>query len=285
MVRRQLQQGAIDSRYAQGETILTTWPPPPDFAGINVFTTQLHVDENGDARSDRTETLPSPVFHAAGLLASMGERHWVIHEQQVGGHVVAGFASSGADGSLRLVVYNHHAHDTQSRSEASFELALVLRGLKYSAVQVQQYRFDRARHSCFEQARTLLDRQTDRATAPGAIEAARAALESEDPAEQRKVLDLLPGIARADLLSLAGPFLALVERTPDDALRRDLQAAVARLGTRAYPAEDVKRLCQQVELQPLTDHVVVDEDGTVRLEVPLTANGTMFLILAPGERR
>ena len=35
VVHRQLQRAARDPRYAYGETILTVWPPPDNFAGLN----------------------------------------------------------------------------------------------------------------------------------------------------------------------------------------------------------------------------------------------------------
>ena len=55
-----------------GETILTVWPPPANFAGINAVTRVIHVDANGDGRGDRTVTVPMPIFHVLGLLADMG---------------------------------------------------------------------------------------------------------------------------------------------------------------------------------------------------------------------
>ncbi len=53
VVHRQLLQAARDPRYAYGETILTVWPPPSNFAGLNAVTRVLHVDDDGDGRGDR----------------------------------------------------------------------------------------------------------------------------------------------------------------------------------------------------------------------------------------
>ena len=55
-----------DPRYAYGETILTVWPPPANFAGLNAVTRVLHCDDDGDGRADRTVTVPMPIFHASG---------------------------------------------------------------------------------------------------------------------------------------------------------------------------------------------------------------------------
>ncbi len=69
-----------------------------------------------------------PIFHALGLLSDLGDRYWVLPEQHVGGHVVSGFASK-QEKALRVLVYSHHAQDTQARSETEFDVTLDLSGL------------------------------------------------------------------------------------------------------------------------------------------------------------
>ena len=128
VVRRQLGRAAADPRFAYGETLLTVWPPPGNFAGMNAVTRILQCDDNGDGRADRQVTIPMPIFHALGLLSDMGDRYWVLPDRQVGGHVVSGFASRTGD-TLRVLLYTHHAQDTQSRSDAAFDVALDLAGL------------------------------------------------------------------------------------------------------------------------------------------------------------
>ena len=103
VVHRQLIQAARDPRFAFGETILTVWPPPPNFAGINAVTRVIHVDDNGDGRGDRTVTVPMPIFHVLGLLSDMGDRYWVLPEQKTGGHKVSGFASRDDRGAVRIL--------------------------------------------------------------------------------------------------------------------------------------------------------------------------------------
>ena len=169
VVHRQLIQAARDPRYAYGETILTVWPPPANFAGINAVSRVLHVDDNGDGRGDRTVTVPMPIFHVLGLLSDMGDRYWVLPEQKAGGHKVSGFASRDDRGVVRILVYSHHAEDTQSRSEASFDVTLDVEGLGIQGpARVEEYRFDQDHNSPFKLARSLRDRPAATgAAAPG----------------------------------------------------------------------------------------------------------------------
>ena len=89
---------------------------------LNAVTRVLHFDD-GDGRGDRTVTIPMPIFHVLVMLSDLGDRYWVLPEQQLGGHVVGGFASRD-EGAVRVVLYTHHAQDTQSRSEAAFSRSL-----------------------------------------------------------------------------------------------------------------------------------------------------------------
>ena len=126
VAHRQLIQAARDPRYAYGETILTVWPPPTNFAGVNAVSRVIHVDDDGDGRGDRTVTVPMPIFHVLGLLSDLGDRYWVLPTQNAGGHKVGGFASRDDRGVVRAVLYTHQPEDTQSRSAAAFELTLTL---------------------------------------------------------------------------------------------------------------------------------------------------------------
>ena len=101
--------GGQDPRFGFGETILTVWPPPSNFTGINAVTRVIHVDDDGDGRGDRTVTVPMPIFHVLGLLSDLGDRYWALPERRIGGHVVSGFASRDARGVVRVLLYSHHA--------------------------------------------------------------------------------------------------------------------------------------------------------------------------------
>jgi hypothetical protein len=159
VARRQLARAAADPRFGSGETLLTVWPPPRNFAGMNAITRIIHCDDDGDGRTDRQITIPMPIFHVLGLLSDMGDHYHVLREQQVGGHVVAGFASRSQEGdTVRILLYSHHAADTQSRSDASFAVTLDLSGLGWQGpARVQEYRFDRDHNTYFRQARELRD--------------------------------------------------------------------------------------------------------------------------------
>jgi Glycosyl hydrolases family 39 len=205
VARRQLDQAARDPRYAYGETILTVWPPPRNFAGINAVTRVIQVDDNGDGRSDRTVTVPMPIFHVLGLLSDLGDRYWALPEQIVGGHAVSGFASRDAKGDVRVLFYSHHPQDTQSRSEAEFDVRLALDGLDWDGpARVTEYRFDRDHNSPFRQARALRDRAAGKesidfvlattAYSPAEVERFRMQCESrasEPPARVRAVASRL----------------------------------------------------------------------------------------------
>jgi hypothetical protein len=159
VVYRQLLRAARDARFAYGESILTVWPPPANFAGLNAVTRVLHSDDGGDGRADRTVTVPMPIFHALGLLSDMGEEYWVLRGQTVGGHAVGGFASRDDPGAVRVLLFAHNAQDTQSRSEAPFDVTLDVGGLTWrDPARVWEYRFDSDHNSPFRRARVLRDR-------------------------------------------------------------------------------------------------------------------------------
>jgi hypothetical protein len=162
VVHRQLLQAARDPRYAYGETILTVWPPPDNFTGLNAITRNVHVDDDGDGRGDRTVTVPLPIFHVVNLLSDMGDRYWVLPARAVGGHIVSGFASRDGP-TVRVLLYAHHAQDTQARSEASFDVTLDLAGLAGEGpLRVREFCFDKDHNSPFRQARRLRDRPAAR---------------------------------------------------------------------------------------------------------------------------
>ncbi len=159
VVHRQLSQAAQDARFAYGETILTVWPPPANFTGLNAVSRVLQVDDNADGRGDETVTVPMPVFHVLGLLSDLSDRYWVMPAQQAGGHRIGGFASRDDQGILRVVLYTHQPEDTQSRSEAAFDVTLELKSLAGEGpVRVEEVAFDQKRNSPFKAMRAVRDR-------------------------------------------------------------------------------------------------------------------------------
>ncbi len=93
------------------------------------MTRVIRCDDDGDGRSDREVTVPMPIFHVLGLLSDLGDRYWVLPDRTAGGHMVSGFASRDDRGVVRVLLYAHDARDTQSRSGATFDVALELAGL------------------------------------------------------------------------------------------------------------------------------------------------------------
>jgi hypothetical protein len=147
VIQRLLLRAAADPRFACGETILTVWPPPDNFAALNAVSRVIHYRDDGTA-AELTATVPMPIFYALGLLSDLGDRYWVLPQRSLGGHVAGGFASRDQQGVVRVLLYAHDAEDTQSRSDASFDLSLELDGLGWSRpALVQEHRFDRDHNS------------------------------------------------------------------------------------------------------------------------------------------
>jgi hypothetical protein len=284
VARRQLRRAAEDPRFGFGETILTVWPPNQNFAGMNAVTRVLHADDDGDGRADRTVTIPMPVFHVFNLLSDMGPRYRVLPEQAVGGHVVSGFASRG-EGASRVLLYAHHAQDTQARSEAEFDVSLELEGLSAPRVRVREYRFDKEHNSYFRPGRALRDREP-RAADPARLDAALRALDGDDPVARREALKTLGDLgppARSALPAVLG----LLGKTRDEGVRAAAQAALGRItAAPAYPRDEVERIRALAELRPTASAThPVGADGRLRLSARVAGNGLNILVLedeAPG---
>ncbi len=161
VVRRLLARASTDPRYAYGETILTVWPPPANFAGLNAVTRTLRIDSDSDGRPDRSQTVPMPIFHMMTLLSDLGDRYWVLPDRVEGGHIISGIASRDPRGTLRVLVYAHDDRDTQSRSGARFSVSIDLQDHPHPpdrAAIVEEYRFDRRHNSPFRLSGRLRDR-------------------------------------------------------------------------------------------------------------------------------
>jgi hypothetical protein len=289
VAHRQLLKAAGDPRYAFGETILTVWPPPRNLTGINAITRILDVDEDGDGRTDTKVTIPMPIFHVLGLLSDLGDRYWVLPERAVGGHLVSGFASRDERGVVRVLLYAHHAQDTQSRSQATFDVALDLAGLDAAGpVRVREYPFDRDHNSPYRQARVLRDRpagsgriETDR------LAALTRALESADPAAQREALGALHGLAPGAWQPILPAVMKLINDSPDASVREAATKAIrSALAPAAYPRAQVEEIRKLTECRPNAPTTPPREpDGHVRLTVRLAGNGCSFLTIEPAEQQ
>ena len=285
VVHRQLVRAAKDARFAFGETILTVWPPPVNFAGLNAITRVLHVDDNGDGRSDRTVTVPMPIFHALGLLSDMGNNYWVLPGRSIGGSTVGGFASRDDRGTIRVLLFAHNPTDTQSRSDAAYDITLDLNGMGGNGpFQTREYRFDRDHNTPFRQARALRDRPSS----GGQVDIARLAsvtrdLEGTDPSAQKRALEELPRLDPATRQGAGTALFRLAGLTKDPAIR-DAAMAVIResLGPVAYAPSEIEQIQKLTECHPTaTTTTPRPPDGRLRLTVQVAANGCNFVVIEP----
>lgn len=283
VTRRQLQRAAADPRFAAGETILTFWPwPNTNFGGGNDCVRQIHIDDDGDGIGDRSVTVPMPILHFLGLLNQMGNDFVVLSERTVGGHVLSGFAGV-TNREIRLLVYVHQALDTQSRSAATFAVALKLSGARASRFTVTEYRFDREHNSYFRLACALREQEhVAPALAPEQLQAALGALASGAPSAQNAALDDLARFGPRAAAAKVAVF-EFLNRAADEPSRAKAYATLQRLNAPiGYPATRVHQLEQQAELQPTPRGTfTVLADGTLELPVFLLANGASMLVLEP----
>jgi hypothetical protein len=287
VVNRQLLQAARDPRYAYGETILTVWPPPENFPGINAITRVVLCDDTGDGRSDRTVTIPMPIFHALGMLSDMGPRFWVFPERVESGNVVSGFASRDERGVIRVLVYAHDARDTQARSEASFDITLDLDGLGWNGrAVVEEHRFDREHNSPFELIREILDRPApvDRGDAARLAEVVKS-LQGEDSAAQLQAIERLNELDTPTRRTGLEAVFRLAGRTKDQRVR-DAAAEFLRnnAGHVAYPAAKIEEIRKACECHPTGRSLrTLEANGHLRFTVRVASNGCNFVTIKPGD--
>lgn len=289
---RQLRKAAADPRYAFGETLLTVWPPSQNLGGANAISRTLHVDDDGDGRGDRKVTIPYPEFHVLSLLADLGDRYWILPQQDANGHVIAGFASRDDQGTIRAVLYSHHGEDTQSRSKAVFEVTVHVAGLEWEgAADVTEYRFDRTHNSYFQEARKLLSAASEDDAAEGqSLTESLRALDSSEPADQLEALRKLQTASPKSLRKAAPAIMQLSSRTDDATVRAAIDELARKIlvsgaGADVYPPAAVARLEELSSLRPEAP-IIRPEAANGRLPVALqiTGNGVTFLIIRPAER-
>ncbi|WP_435016915.1 GH39 family glycosyl hydrolase [Tundrisphaera sp. TA3] len=284
VVRRQLRKAAEDPRFRFGESILTVWPPNQDLGGLNAVTRILHADDDGDGKADRDVTIPMPIFHAFGLLSDLSDRFWALPEQVIGGQVVSGFASREGD-TTRVVLYAHHGQDTQSRSDAEFEVALDLAGLAGPTASVREFRFDRSHNSYYQEARAIRSRRESTQADPATIDALVKKLGADDPAVLREAFQAL-GKLGPSAHAAVGPLMARVGRLADEGLKAEGGNALAAMMADApLRADDVERLRSLSELRPTAESThQIGDGGLLQLKVRVGGNGVNFLIIGEKPR-
>ncbi len=285
VARRRLAAAAVDPRYGFGETILTFWPwPNSNFRGHNNATQVIGVDQDGDGRKDRDETLALPILNFLGLLARMTDRYWVLPEQSVEGLTISGFASQ-VDDRWYLLLYAHDPLDVQARGRAEFQVQLRLKGLGWSRAVAREYRFDKDHNSYFRLGRELRDRPPDasRVKRPNAEQVARLleGLNHAEPAEQLAAVRLAATFDELPETVVTAAF-RLHAATTDEMLRAELEAAGQRIMTRqpGFTPADVARVKELSQLRATREATVAaDAEGHVILSLDVAANGVNFVIL------
>jgi len=290
LVTRQLRKAVCDPRFAYGETIMTTWPPPANFNGYNSLSRNIRVDNSGGGRADQIETVPNPIFHVLTLLSDMGDDYWLLPVFEERGHVVSGFASRDEAGVVRLILYTHNEQDTQSQSDVLFEAALEIINTEWTGdVDITEYRFDRKHNSYFQEARELRDLKDVDSLA---YERWYGIVDRIQEAEGEVFIN-----ARNDLLSFLQVYMAdqyaeiedLILNAPEDELR----ATIAQLRgqnfeggflsqQRAYTPEQAGKIADLAQLRATNiRNATATTDEPLRLSINVAGNGLNMVVLRP----
>lgn len=287
VVHRQLVRSADDPRYAFGESVITIWPPPADFAGLNTLARRIHVDDDGDGLSDRTVPVAAPIFHALTLLSDFGPDYWVLSQKQIGGHTIGGFTSLGSEGVIRLALFSHHGGDIQSRSDHRFRLTLDVAGVPGNGpLRVTRYRFDSTRNTYFGDAVRL---RNSAATADAkVVESLIRELEEGDDSALSTTFETIKTLDRGSLVALAPAFQRRVARLTNPALReaaREIMRGVfesTAAQAHGYARKAVERVQELAKLQSTTlQQVARDANGHLLLTVELDTNGVNIVVIEP----
>ena len=190
---------------------------------------------------------------------------------------------------VRVVLYSHQPEDTQSRSEASFEVTLVLDGLDWKGpARVEQFQFDREHNSPFKAARTLRDRPK----AGGAVDAARLTalirdLEGADRAAQREALARVHELDSSGRQAVMPAILKLAGQDRDAAIR-DLAKDVIKtmFAPAAYARAEIERIQKLCECRATGKANWPREgDGPLCVTTRVLGNGCVFLKIGPAGGR
>jgi hypothetical protein len=219
----------------------------------------------------------------------MGDNYWPLAEQTVGSHVVSGFASK-SDDALRVLLYSHQPRDTQSRSQAAFEIALDLTDVPWPNVRASEYRFDKDHNSYFRLGRELRDRPAGsvkgRIPSPEEVEQLLADLAGGDPAAQMAAVRKATAFSEVPQGLLAAAF-ELYNKTKSEELRTAIQDAGRQMLNRqqCYRPDEVARIKELSELRvtKTTNHAT-GADGVLRMTLDVAANGANFVVLEPADK-
>ena len=198
-----------------------------------------------------------------------------------GGYVVSGFASRG-DSELRILLYSHHPLDTQSRSDATFEVSVNAADLDWERVRVEAFRFDRDHNSYFRLACELRDRGLAGAM-DDKVDEAVAALQGDDQEARLAALKKLAGMGPA-ARSAVPSVTQCRDAATDETIRTAANEALKQIafGTPVYGADEIREVEALSRLQPPDVCTVVrDSAGMLRIPAELTSNGAVVLVVTP----
>ncbi len=287
VARRQLAQAERDRRYSFGETILTFWSwPSSNFTGQNDAVGAIRVDENGDGKADRNETVALPILNFLGLLSGMGDDYWILPENTIGGHVVSGFASK-AGKAVSILLYSHNGLDTQSRSKASFEIGLELDSIPWPEARLREYAFDKDHNSFYRLALQLRDRppagQDLPQPHPDDIQRVISSLRNGDSSAQ-----IAATKEAAEFWDIPNEVLSAAVEVVNETSDPDVVAACIGLVLMdqnrrpSYSPEEVGRVRDLSVLKVTNESTLaVDADNRMPLTATITANGACFLVIEP----
>jgi hypothetical protein len=181
------------------------------------------------------------------------------------------------------LLYAHHPQDTQSRSDADFDITLALDGLNERSVRVREYRFDKDHNSYFRPGRVLRDRPPARrvaASTAGALEAAIRDLDAGDPEAQRTALKTLEDLGPAAQSALPR-ILALMGQAREKTVREAAESALkCVMAAPAFSRADVERIQKLSECHPTSSREQTPEaGGRLRLTVRVAGNGLNFVVI------
>jgi hypothetical protein len=186
---------------------------------------------------------------------------------------------------VRVLLYTHHAQDTQSRSDASFEMTLSLDGLGGSGpVAIKEYRFDREHNSPFSLAKRIRDRlASGPKTESGELAAVAGALDGRDRVAQLKALANLAKVDVASRRLLVPALLKLAGQEQDIEVRAAAKKAIESLfGPAAYSRADVDAIQKMCECRSSTTELPAPgHGGRISLTAHVAGNGCTFLTIEP----
>ncbi|MDQ7088016.1 MAG: thrombospondin type 3 repeat-containing protein [Acidobacteriota bacterium] len=132
-----------DPRRAAGSATPTTWPFNYNFAqGMASIAAVMRVDQDGDGTQDAAEAVGNTFFRFVELTAWMSHELADIGAIEDAGTRIAGWRSVEQHGD-RILLYAHDRLDPGGYEDLGWSVTLNLAGLRFSEVDVTEYRLDR----------------------------------------------------------------------------------------------------------------------------------------------